>query len=831
MRNGVKLGFCFFLFLATFAAAAVPRAKFTANGKYLIMEVLQDDLLHFELSAKLPGPGENDGIATTEMVVRKDYDGPEHYVRNDRTIETKALIVQVNDESLCLRIQDKSKKVVYTEICPSHLDQYWKGITLSRAGTKNLYGLGQEFRDPGVVDGDWMGRVRHYGGLHGNKMVHFNGGDNGNTQIPILYGLGEGNDGFALFLDQIYQQQWDFNSTPWTAEMYGDQIRFYFFAGSSIGQLRKNFLELVGRPLVPPKKAFGLWLSEYGYRNWEHLESRLESMRENHFPLDGFMLDLYWFGGIKSDSDDTSMGRLDWDLEKFPHPKEKMAELKEKGIGIVPIEESYIGRNLPEHAELAKRGYLVKDGSRNAAYLSTNGWWGKGGMMDWANPATSDFWHKWKRVPLVEAGIFGHWIDLGEPEIYPHDGTYHGNRRQADIHNVYNLKWAEGIHHGYEKYTPTVRPFVLSRSGAAGIQRYGAVMWSGDIGSDLTSLASHQNAQMHMSLSGVDYYGADIGGFHREGLHGDLNEMYTQWLSYGSLFDVPARPHTENLCQCRETAPDRIGDKKSNLENVRLRYRLIPYLYSLAHAAYRYGEPVFAPLVYYFQADPNVRTIAREKMIGPSLLASVVARAGQTTTDVYLPQGRWYAFHDGTPLRSRGQKVTGLPLYVDGHLRLPLYAKAGAIIPMMYVDEKTLDSSGKRSDGTVRNELRLKVFADNERSTFTLFEDDGATTSYLKGAVRETAIEQAGSREESTLTISAAKGSYAGAPDRRNVFVEMFRDRSTKEVELDGNALDQKNCLDDLESAESGWFAESPRRILVKTPALPVTTRKTLRFR
>jgi len=831
MGNGVKLGLSFLFVVSALAQAGVERAKFTSNGKYLMIEVLQDDLLHFEVSAKLPGPHENDAIPTTEMVVRRNYSGPEVYVRGHRSIETKALIVQVNDESLCVRIQDKAKNIVYTDICPSHLDQYWKGLTLSRANTKNLYGLGQEFHDPGVIDGDWMGRVRHYGGLHGNKMVHFNGGDNGNTQIPVLYGLGEGTDGFALFLDQVYQQQWDFKSSPWTVEMYGDQIRFYFFSGNTISHLRKGFMELVGKPLVPPKKAFGLWLSEYGYRNWEHLESRLDSMRKNHFPLDGFMLDLYWFGGIKSYSDDTAMGRLDWDTEHFPRPKEKMAELKEKGIGIVPIEESYIGKNLHEHRELAKRGYLVKDGNGNAAYLNTNGWWGHGGMMDWTNPATNDFWHKWKRAPLVEAGILGHWIDLGEPEIYPHEATYHGNRRQADVHNIYNLKWAEGIHAGYDKYTPDVRPFILSRSGAAGIQRHGAVMWSGDIGSDLTSLASHMNAQMHMSLSGVDYYGADIGGFHREGLQGDLDEMYTQWLSYGSLFDVPARPHTENLCQCRETAPDRIGDVKSNLDNVRLRYRLIPYLYSLAHSAFRDGEPVYAPLVYYFQSDPNVRTIAREKMIGPSLLAAVVAKAGQKTTDVYLPQGKWYDFHTGALTRSRGQKLNGLPLYVNGRLRLPIYAKAGAIIPVMHVDDKTMDSSGKRTDGTVVNELRLKIFSDNEASRFTFYEDDGATTRYLKGQVRETLIQQSGTKGESIVTIEGAKGSFDGAYDRRAIVLELRREQATNEVSVDGRTLDKKSSLEDWEKAESGWFAESSTRVLVKTASLDVKDQKTLRFR
>ena len=829
-----QAGSFYFLVLALLnmpVQAAIYRTKFTAPGKYLIVEVLEDNLLHFELSSKLPGPSENDPIPTTSMVIQKEFAGPEQIRRGRKSLETKAFSLHVNENTLCVQIQDRAKKVTLTEMCPHHLDQYWKGITLSRSGTKNLYGLGQEFRDPGSIDGDWMGRVRHYGGLHGNKMVHFNGGDNGNTQIPILYGLGEGNEGFAIFLDQIYQQQWDFGSSPWTAEMYGDQIRWYFTTSPSLGGMRKTFMNLVGHPLVPPKKAFGLWLSEYGYRNWEHLESRLATMRSNHFPLDGFMLDLYWFGGIQSYSDDTSMGRLTWDRKNFPNPEQKLATLRDQGIGIVPIEESYIGKNLPEHAALAKQGFLVKDGSGNPAYLATNGWWGKGGMVDWSNTSSSDFWHQWKRVPLIDAGIAGHWLDLGEPEIYPSDGVYNGGAREPDVHNIYNLQWAEGIYRGYQKYSPEKRPFIMSRSGAAGIQRYGVAMWSGDIGSDLTSLASHQNVQMHMSLSGIDYYGGDIGGFHREALQGDLNEMYTQWFAYGMQFDIPGRPHTENLCQCRETAPDRVGHRESNLDNIRLRYRLIPYVYSLAHEAHLNAEPVFAPPLYFYQNDPNLRTLAREKMIGASLLATVVSRFGQSYTDVYLPKGNWFNFHTGEMNSSRGQKYGSVPLYIDGHFRLPLFAKAGAIIPMMYVDDKTMDSSGKRTDGTNRNELMIRVFAEEPQSSFTLYEDDGASTHYLDGDVRRTVISQVTQTDSVTVTIEPSKGDFSGSPRERDNVLEIVQARPVQEVFLNGKSLVRHSSLDDWEKAETGWFAGENYRTLVKSDLLPVSTSKIFHLR
>jgi len=234
-----------------------------------------------------------------------------------------------------------------------------------------------------------------------------------------------------------------------------------------------------------------------------------------------------------------------------------------------------IGRALPEHEAMERLGYLVRDCERcGATYLTRNPWWGKGGMIDWTNDAGADHWHDWKRHPLVEMGILGHWTDLGEPELYNVSAWYYGfpglgKHAHIDIHNIYNFKWSESIHRGYKRRGATRRPFILSRSGAPGIQRFGVSLWSGDIGSNLSSLATHLNAQLHMSLSGIDYFGADIGGYHRGALQGDLNEMYTQWVANGMAFDIPGRPHVSNLCNCHETAPDRIGDVQSNLENVR----------------------------------------------------------------------------------------------------------------------------------------------------------------------------------------------------------------------------------------------------------------------
>ncbi len=584
-------------------------------------------------------------------------------------------------------------------------------------------------------------------------------------------------------------------------------------------------MDLVGRPLVPPRKTFGLWMSEYGYRSWDHVRTVVDSLRGNRFPIDGVMLDLYWFGGVKTDSDDTAMGRLNWDLKHFPDPEMTIGSLlRDQAVGIIPIEESYIGKNLVEHEELAQHNLLVKDASGRPAYITNSTWWGRGGMMDWTNPATGDFWHRLKRLPLIQAGIVGHWLDLGEPEIFVPDAVYFQGNRQPDVHNLYNFRWAEGVFQGYGTYTPDLRPFILSRSGAAGIQRFGVAMWSGDIGADLSSLASHQNAQMHMSLSGIDFYGSDIGGFHRAALKGDLKESYTQWMAYGMMFDIPGRPHTENICQCKQTAPDKVGDLSGNRENIRNRYRLIPYLYSLAHLAHERAEPVFPPLVYYYQDDTKVRTMARQKLIGKNLLAGAVASYGQSKTDLYLPKGQWFDFYSLQSYQSAGEELKGLELYSSGTFRLPLFAKAGAIIPMMFVDDNTMDSFGRRLDNSERSELLLRIFP-GEASEFTLFEDDGVSQGYLKAELRRTLLTQSSSGSVVRVTIHGAIGDYRGAVPERDNQLEVALDKKVSEVRLNGKILPAISDEIQWKQLASGW-RKMGTLLQVKTGVMAVSELK-----
>ncbi|MEO5373455.1 MAG: DUF5110 domain-containing protein [Alphaproteobacteria bacterium] len=818
------------------AMADPVRTKFTAGSSYLIVEVLDENLMHFEYSANGSGPGTNVPLAVSPMVDKTDYPGASSPILSANGVETGELKAAVDSGTLCVLLTDKVRNVTLTRVCPADLAQDWKGLSLSREGSRNVYGLGQQFKTLGSADGDWIAhKVREaqpagQAQSHGNGFMGFgNAGMVGNVQFPILYALGSSH-AYALFLDSVYKQQWDFQSDPWTVRTWGDQVRFYVFSGprsdskkSALADLRSRYLDLVGRPPVPPRKAFGLWVSEFGYKNFDQVKKLRDGLRQDNFPVDGFVFDLQWFGGVKEKDANSAMGRLDWDTANFADPQGQISAFAADHVGFVTIEESYVSKNTNTYGTIQTdvgTPFAFQRTSANVcntnAYdpVTLNEWFGSAGMLDWSNPYTGQWIHDNRRFPnMVQKGVLGHWTDLGEPEKYDGNACYKAepSHQHGDIHNIYNFLWNRSIYDGYVRKNSMVnrRPFIVTRSGTSGTQRWGAAMWSGDIGSNLQLLASHQNAQMHMSMSGIDYYGSDIGGFRREGMPYNENhsgklqyqdELFTQWFANGAWFDVPVRPHTDNSFQTRlryETSPNLVGSKASNLANLRQRYELVPYYYTLAHRAHTEGEPVIGPLVYHFENDSEVRNIGHEKMVGKDLLVGVVASHGEYQRDVYLPQGAWVNWHTNEWFPgSSGRWIRNFPNYVDGVFRLPVFARAGAIIPMMPVDEQTKDVFNHLKNGGQRTDLKVRVFADAAPSAFDLIEDDGETVHFdAKGkpvydGKRTTRIEQRLSNGVVTVTINAASGTYPSAPASRDVLVQIVLPGSpAAQVTVDGRTV------------------------------------------
>ena len=669
----------------------------------------------------------------------------------------KALTATFNNQ--CLQVFSVNELLF--ELCGGGQNGEQKSAYL-KTDASSILGLGQEFVSPEKTDANRLGFTRH----GKNTMSGFNGGYNGNTLLPIAYfdfPAEQNKQPFALILDNRYPQNWDFSEAPYKLSVDGGDLKLHVLTGENLADIRRDYMQMAGTPLLPPKSAFGLWLSEYGYDNWAELDDKIATLKENDFPFSGVVMDLQWFGGISED-EHSKMGSLTWDLENFPNPKKKIANYKKDNIDMIVIEESYITKGLEEYKVLDEKGFLAHDNNGNSLDVTEDpAWWGHGGMFDWSNKAAGDFWHEFRRQDLIDAGVAGHWTDLGEPEMHNTQFKYSNGLDHEMIHNSYNLLWLQSIYDGYlrnEADTNSMfswfqsffseseygqRPFMMSRSGGIGMQALGAVIWSGDIGSDFGSLAAQMPQQTHMMWSGIDYYSSDVGGFHRSALkHSDktktkkelMDELYTQWFAYSSLYEVPVRAHTENLCNCKETTPDRIGDTQSNLANINLRYQLLPYYYSLAYSATLLGEPVFPSLEYYYPNDTSAKNLGDVKMIGPFLVGASASKPGQTKSATYLPEGEWFDFRTGEKIRSTGQWIEK-DLYLDKLFNLPLFVKQGALIPEQ-----------------INQENSLKVFGFGELS-FDWYDDDGFSTAYLQGNYQQIKLQG----KQKQLLLTRIKGS------------------------------------------------------------------------
>ena len=667
--------------------------------------------------------------------------------RHDQVIETGRLRLQVHPDNLCINVFDKKLALELTRMCPQDFHSNWKFLRIDSALRTNLYGLGQHFRGPGTSDGDLIGEDWDPG-FHGmgNTLAPFAGGAVGKIMIPVLYALGTGTANYALMFDHPRKQHWVFPKSGWSVGTEGRSVSLFVLAGDSLAQLRRRYMSMTGHPPVPPREIFGLWVSRFGYESWGAVEAERLLLGERRLPVDGMMLDLQWFGGRfypnGTDTRSSRMGTLQFDPVHFPNPAENITRLRdEHALRLGIIEEPYVSRFLPEHDDLARRGFLATECTTSQpVYLDYNPWWGVGGMIDWTNPAASRYWFETKRLPLIKMGLHMHWTDLGEPEMYSASSCYQGGGHR-EIHNLYNLKWSQSIAHGYADHAPDQRAFILSRSGTAGSQRYGVGFWSGDIAGNMASLAAQMNARLHVSLSGIDYYGSDVGGFHRQGdlSEHQTHELYTQWFANSALLDFPLRPHVWAVANGNTASPAVMGHVASNRFNLRRRYELFPYFYSLAHAAYRKGEPIVRPLVYEFQDDLVVREMGHQVMIGSSLLLGRVARYGERRRDVYLPRGHWLHLDRSQVWRSSGDWHGPFAEEIDGLFRLPLFVRQGAIIPRLVLSGavQNLQQIFAR-----RPLYRVLIYPSTEASSFDLFHDDGQSNAYRRGGFDQLRITQ-----------------------------------------------------------------------------------------
>lgn len=505
----------------------------------------------------------------------------------------------------------------------------------------------------------------------------------------------------------------------------------YVIPGPRLADVLDRYTQLTGRPMLPPRWALGFHQSRWGYPDEATVEAVAARYRSEGIPADAMWLDIQHMRGFRS---------FTFDPATYPDPAAFIARLGAKGFRVVTIEDPGIK---------VDPGWDVFDSAQGVLLPAVGkGWAGDSQWPDVSSAAGRAWWGA-QVARVLDAGVSGVWLDVNEPTTFPEGGggttlpddvAVDGDGRattMAELHNAYANFQARATYEAIAARGPNTsdRPFVLSRAGYAGIQRWAAV-WTGDTPSTWQGLEQTLPMMLGMGLSGVPMIGSDIGGYSGHA----SSELYARWLALGSLSPF-ARAHVTSGVPGQE--PWMFDDAITDAAKQWLteRYRLMPYLLSLAYQASQTGAPILRPLVWELPDDPATYDLADEAMLGPSLLIAPAVTQGATTRRVYLPAGRWFEW--GT------DRVFDGPATIDVELRtnaLPMFAREGAIIPATDVVEvfgagsfTRFDDPGTTvitSDGsTVTPAMPARVHAPGGATVDVTFEVDAQGPVYLAASV------------------------------------------------------------------------------------------------
>ena len=579
----------------------------------------------------------------------------------------------------------------------------------------------------------------------------------------------------------------------WWSEMT-KQMDWYFIAGDDMDEVISGYRTLTGKAPIMPKWAMGYWQSRERYKTSTEMIEALEGFRKRNIPIDNIVMD--WSHWREND-----WGGHEFDPERFPDPKAMVDSIHAMNgrmmISVWPkfyVETEHY-KEFDENGWMYTRAY--EDGIRD--------WIGKGYLYGFYDAYSADarklFWNQMYEhyYPL---GIDAWWMDASEPNI--RDCTNMDYRKalcgptalgsSTEFFNAYAYMNAEAIYNGQRGVDNDKRVFLLTRSGFAGLQRYSTATWSGDIATRWEDMKAQISAGLNFAMSGIPYWTMDIGGFCVENRyvagqriwdttgkenadHKEWRELNTRWFQFGAFCPLYRAHGQYPYREPWEIAPENHPAYKSILYYSQLRYRLMPYIYSLAGMTWFEDYTIMRPLVMDFTADKRVADIGDTYMFGPAFMVAPVYEYGARTRKVYFPECEgWYDFY------SNEFRDGGVCAEVDApYERMPLYVRAGAIVPfgpdMQWSDEKPADVI----------DLFVYQGADGE---FTLYEDENVNYNYEKGLCAM--IDFVYDDTESTLTIGERKGEFPGMLKERvfNV-IPVSKDGKgvARPVEYDGSKV------------------------------------------
>ena len=555
----------------------------------------------------------------------------------------------------------------------------------------------------------------------------------------------------------------------WWGEMQ-DMIDYYFIYGDSMDDVIAGYRTLTGKSPIMPKWAMGYWQSREKYNTQDEVLSTVAEFRRRGIPLDNIVIDwLHW--------PENAWGSHEFDPVRFPQPKQMVDSIHDMNAHVMVSVWPKFYATTEHFKEFDRNGWMYQGAIRD----SIKDWVGPGYLGSFYDAYDPDarklFWSQMNDhyMPL---DIDTWWMDASEPNI--RDCTDIQYRKDlttptalgpsTKYFNAYALMNAEAIYDGQRGVDPDKRVFLLTRSGFSGLQRYSTATWSGDIATRWEDMEAQIAAGLNFAVSGIPYWTMDIGGFCVEDRYVDAvkafnesgqenddlkewRELNTRWYQFGAFAPL-FRAHGQwPFREVYNIAPEDHPAYKSIVDYTNLRYRLMPYIYSLAAMTYFDDYTIMRPMVMDFTADLNTRDLKDQYMFGTAFMAAPVYRYGARSRDVYFPGNEvWYDFYTGEAVDGGQTKNVAAP-----YERMPLFVRGGSIIPVggkvQYASQPTDEP------------VTIYVYAGRDGS-FNLYDDEGTNYNYEKG--KYSVIPLKYDDKARTLTIGDRKGSFDGMKEKRD---------------------------------------------------------------
>ena len=772
-----------------------------SDNSHVQLRIMAPDLVRVRASFTKQIPALDHSWA----INKQDWVTPRWSIREDSaavTIATDELEVVVRRSPLLIEFRDaKTHAVINIDEQPMAYDVQGllKGLMFDPsagvfvAASKRL-GFDEHFYGLGEKAARLDKRRGHFINWNSDTPGYTEGKDPIYQTIPFYIGLQRGT-AYGIFFDNSYRSYFDFGRSSQQRAWFGaegGELNYYFFYGPSIKKILGRYTELTGHMQLPPLWALGNQQSRWSYYPDSMVEEVVKNYRERDLPLDVVHLDIDYMKRYRV---------FTFDSERFPDPKALTEKLALQGVKVVTIVDPGVKyqpqgsadaqTQLPKSAN--GRYYVFDQGlEKNYFQKRSNGelfipkvWPGESVFVDYTLPDARNWWGNLHRF-YMDHGVAGIWNDMNEPSDFV-DQTG-GNQRDvvsydegqktthAKNRNVFALLMARSTYEGLERLKPDKRPYVITRAGYAGIQRY-STMWIGDTNSTWDALALSIPMYMSLGLSGETFVGGDIGGFIGRG----NGELLTRSYQVGFLAPF-CRNHKE--IDGYDQEPWRFGKPYEDIirKYLKLRYRLLPFLYTTLEEAYRTGVPLFRPLLLNYQEDESTYNIDDEFMVGNDLLVAPILKPDGVRRSVYLPKGTWYDFW--TSKKYPGDQLVS----VDAPLEtVPIFVRAGAIIPtgpeLKYVGEKPSDL------------ITFTIYlAENGTASTSLYEDDGVSPAYKQGAFRRTPINVRRGTTGFVIEVGAAEGSYNPGVRNFNFQIASF-EHTSKIVSAPGDGKTHREEL------------------------------------